>query len=686
MGEGVGGLKEIRRGGGTGGSYRMNDQGLFYIVKGQTPRWLSAPFEVLAYTRDNDSRSWGKMLRWRDADGCVHEWAMPDRMLVGDYRELFCELLDGGLKIATSKAARSRLVEYITTVKVEDRARAVDCLGWHRGPNGEMAFVLPDAVIGATGERILLQSEKRVEAPYKQSGTVDTWKTEVAALCPGNSRLVFGVSLAFAGPLLVFTEEIGGGFHLVGTGHIGKSITQRASGSVWGGGGVNGFLASWRATVNGLESVAAAHCDAFLPLDEIAEITAREAGEAAYMLANGSGKARASRTGGGRPRVQWRILFLSSGEITLADKLSEISRRPRAGQEVRFVNIVADAGASHGIFEDLHGSADGGVFAEHLKAAAARHYGVVGRHYVELLTRRLAAHEVLFVRAIKAVRVQFLDRYLPKGASGQVRAVCARFALAAIGGRLATMFGLTGWQKEAAETAAVRCFKDWLQGRGSAGDSEIEHGIQQVIAFIGAHGSSRFEDAWSSGFPEKIINRVGFRKREGPNGEWQYMVLPEAWRTEVCKGFNAAEIAREMVKRKMLVPDSGGKTSKSVKVKGHGKVRLYVLADNIIDAVTFQDAEKPSAPVAHDGVMTQPPPPGDSDEDDIAAREDDPAPPAAVSALLERCRREGVELHIANGGTLKYVCRDQVKMPPDLLDELRRHKEALRAALAEIPL
>lgn len=37
------------------------------------------------------------------------------------------------------------------------------------------------------------------------------------------------------------------------------------------------------------------------------------------------------------------------------------------------------------------------------------------------------------------------------------------------------------------------CFKAWLAKRGSAGEHEVEAGIRQVIAFVEAHGSSRFE-------------------------------------------------------------------------------------------------------------------------------------------------------------------------------------------------
>ena len=48
----------------------------------------------------------------------------------------------------------------------------------------------------------------------------------------------------------------------------------------------------------------------------------KDAGEVAYMLANGAGKNRASKDGSARVAYKWRTLFLSSGEIGLADKVA----------------------------------------------------------------------------------------------------------------------------------------------------------------------------------------------------------------------------------------------------------------------------------------------------------------------------------------------------------------------------
>jgi putative DNA primase/helicase len=68
------------------------------------------------------------------------------------------------------------------------------------------------------------------------------------------------------------------------------------------------------------------------------------------------------------------------------------------------------------------------------------------------------------------------------------------------------------------------------------------------------------------------------------------MVLPEQWRSEVAKGFDAPALARAMIERGLIIPAGDGKAAKPVKVPGHGTVRLYVLAPGIIGDAEGNDA------------------------------------------------------------------------------------------------
>lgn len=439
------------------------------------------------------------------------------------------------------------------------------------------------------GELYILQHSGAIDRAYRRKGTVESWQENVALYAVGNSRLGLALCVAFAAPLLYPSSSESGGFHFRGGSSTGKTTALYVAGSAWGGGGIRGFIRTWRATSNGLEGVAALHCDALLCLDEIGQVDGRDAGQIAYMLANGQGKSRAGRSGEARPAAEWRLLFLSSGEVGLADKIAEDGRgrRVAAGQEVRIVDIPADAGAGMGLFENLHGFPTADAFARHLKTAAGEHYGEAWRAFMRLLVKDFDA----IAPTVNEYANEFLEEVLPADADGQISRVCARFALAAAAGEMATFFGVLPWPPREATTACKRCFQDWITARGGVEPAEEREAISAVRRFIEMHGTSRFEPmgtlAPKSDIGEdldvRIHNRAGFRRIGDDEGGIEHLVLPEAWRSEVCAGMDAVRVAKTLANRGFLLPGEDGKLQKKVRLKGFStSVRCYVISSAIL--------------------------------------------------------------------------------------------------------
>ncbi|MBP6202206.1 MAG: DUF927 domain-containing protein, partial [Azonexus sp.] len=339
-----------------------------------------------------------------------------------------------------------------------------------------------------------------------------------------------------------------GGFHFRSNSSDGKTTALRVAASVCGGAD---FMQRWRATSNGLEALASAHCDAPLLLDELAQMDPREAGETCYMLANGSGKSRAGRTGGARDRASWRLLFLSCGEIGLAEHLGEIGKTPRAGQELRLAEIPADAGAGLGLFENLHDYATGSDFAKALDRAARRYYGTAFYAFVA----ELAKNQEAVPELVREAQRKFEAHCLDNAAHGQARRVAGRFALVGAAGELATKWGITGWEPGEAMRAARTCFDAWLSRRGGQGNQEEKAMLRQVREFIRRKGESAFTD-WdrpandtdkhAPGKPDRAGYRRGCHDAEG-NDAQEYFLFNEAWRGVVCKGHDAAAVGRLLV-------------------------------------------------------------------------------------------------------------------------------------------
>jgi len=575
--------------------FTVNDSGVWHAgvdKEGQpkAPQWVCSRLDVQALTRDQDGAGWGYLLAFADPLGKPKQWAMPARMLSGDGGEYRAALLNMGLRIAPSPAARNLLTQYIQTRQPGEFASCTDRIGWHG-----RAFVLPHETIGDDAERIVFQSESQMENTFRVKHDAAAWRDRIGALCVGNSRLVFAVACAFAGPLLRPAGMESGGFHIRGDSSSGKTTALRLAASVYGG---PSYMQRWRTTDNALEAIAAQHCDSLLILDELAQVEGKVAGECAYMLANEQSKARATRNGAPRARLSWRLLFLSAGELGLADHMAEGMKRTRTGQEVRMADIPADAGAGLGAFENLHDFAGGAVFSSHLTREAQVCHGAPGRAFVEWacantegLGRRLRTGVQSLARA-----------WVPNGASGQVQRVGARFALVGLAGELATEAGLTGWPAGESERAARACFDAWLSARGGAGNGEVVAMMRAVRSFLEAHGEGRF--TWwhraSDDHNAKTLQRAGFRRMLDQDGKpiksdaehqreygermtpadgeavsVEYFVLPEVFRAEVCRGFDYRAVCKVLLEHGCLLPDSNRPFDCRPRLPGLGLTSCY---------------------------------------------------------------------------------------------------------------
>ena len=469
--------------------FRVSDAGVFFLKEGSDGSIdsikLSSRVDVVAETCDANGGNWGRLLRWQDNERRTHEWAMPMDLLASDASSMRARLLGDGLPfITTNNRLRDRFTEYLQTAPTGKRMRSVSRIGWH-----ETSYVLPDQVFGAQAEQeVLYQASHETAHQWGVSGSAEEWRAEVGTLCAGNSRLIISVSCGFGGPLLSLVKGESGGIHFYGGTSTGKSTALAVGGSVCGGGGQAGFVQNWRNTINGLEAVAEAHNDSTLFLDELAQADPRDAAETAYLLANGQGKGRMTRSMGIRRKLTWTLLFVSAGEITLAEHAATAGKRTKGGAEVRLLNIQADAGKNLGLFETLHGASSPDAFARQLKASTQRTYGAPYRTYLAKLTQHRTGAADFVGSARTAIK-----QIIPPGSTGEVGRAADRFAIIGAAGELATQWGLTGWAEGEATQAAHHCFQEWLRDRGTTGSSDVEAGINRVRTFIAVHGTSRFQ-------------------------------------------------------------------------------------------------------------------------------------------------------------------------------------------------
>lgn len=545
----------------------------------QVEQFVCAPLEITHMVRDAKGEGWQRLATFNDHDGRRRRVLVPDEMLEGDGAALAKLLRAHGLFIGDNKGGLLKM--YVNRSRPPARARCTSRIGWHDDviEPGRWSYVLPGDLdpISPEGAELWMHAGSGAgHAQFKQVGTLADWRDNVAALAVGNSRLCFAISAAFAGALCWLHPNVAGGFHWSGGSSLGKSGLLFAAASLCG---PKEYRRTWMQTGTAVEWLAAGHCDAPLLLDELKQAgNPRDVAQAAYMLASGQGKGRGQAAGGLRETASFSLLFQSNGELGLTQFLAENGERAYAGQEVRFCELPAEAGAGFGCWETLHGQPDGARFTDAIQGRAARHYGTAWPEFI----RQVIAHRGALHGEFEALRATFERHALTDKAGGQAIRASTRFAAVAYAGELASRWGLTGWRTGEAGAAAMRMFKDWLTAYGGEENREPRKMVEQVQTWIQANAGTRLED-WRrpsvvDSHAPRTMNRAGWRRPTKDTAAlserdhvFEYLVYPAVFREELCNGFDPKQVTRELVKRGLLQTTQEGENARhQVKVREPG--------------------------------------------------------------------------------------------------------------------
>ena len=562
-------------------------------------RYVCGPFEVVAEARDPEGLGWSLVVQFTDRDGKRHREVIGRGELAGEGIDVRRRLLDAGLRISTTKAAKEDFGVLLAGLQTSARARLTSACGWHDG-----RYVLPSGTVGGDGSETVLWKGRPGATYHARAGSYQAWREKVAAPMAGNPIGVLAISCAFAGPLLAKVGGEGGGFHLRGSSSSGKTTALIISGSACGGNGPRGFSQTWRNTSNALEGVALAHSDGLLCLDEIREISPEEAGLAAYSLATGQPKGRMKDTADLRARASWRVLVLSSGEIGLSDlaRLSKTRDRSYAGQELRLLDIAADQDLGGGCWADLHGAPSAAEFSEAVKAAALAHYG----HALPLFVERFIKREAELLDQLPKLQAEFLDSVLLPSDHGQIRRAAQKFALVAAAGELASFLDVTPWGPGEANAAAAHLFKRWAKAFGRDQTHEDGAAVQIVRAFLQEWEDTGFrklkadqsdEEALADQMAEEStgkMNREGEArslKKYGFVGNHPQIGRVFYFNTEAFKSilasFDVIQAARALKKAGYLVTGSDeNRLTYKVRIPGEGSSRNFYSVRATILAAT----------------------------------------------------------------------------------------------------
>lgn len=496
---------------------------------------VSSPVEVKASARDAESCGWSKIIEVRDPDDILHQCLVPFTSLNGSGEEALTLLSEAGLLLEPGRLPRQQLIQYLNKATPKQRALIVEKNGWVKKANKFVPFDLGSQ----GGQSEYLCSRFPVASKlFEAKGTLEEWKEHVGRYCEDNPLLQVTIIAALSGPLLALMRHSGFGIHLYGNSSSGKTTSLHVAGSVTGG-----ELKSWRTTDNGLEGIAEQHNDNCLLLDEINQCDPDVVAQAAYMLANGQGKSRSSKTGASRRVPTWNLTFLSSGEVSISDRADQGYRnKAMAGHEVRVISILADGDAGHGIFTTMPDGMPAGEFSDMLVQNSKEYRGAPLRAMIQ----HIKDDQDKICDAVSEHMAQFFDGLDRTTLSSQAKRVADHFALLAGVGEVATALDIVPWQKGEAMTAMKHCFDWWLRDRSGAADFEIEKATEKLLCLARKKFYGKFIDDY---YPVRNI------RQEGKD----CFFIPRSYAVaEICKDFQYKALVANLKEKGLLILTKDG--------------------------------------------------------------------------------------------------------------------------------
>lgn len=553
------------------------------VVLAENESRIAGPVWVAASTFDPLAGEHGLVIRWLDLYGKQCELAVTRDELHIQGGTLPARLARGGLHLTPGE--ERRLLRYLALFESGHLPlwQAATRVGWLEEPDGALAYMMPPPagmIALADHAAVIFQPER--ESPSTASlyhrGTLDDWNRTVVALCRSNPLLFFALLVGLTGPLLRFAELESGGFHYYGRSSHGKTTAAQVAASVWGNGADpaeapdRAFVQKWNSTANAFEALLSAHNDGLLVLDEIHTCDAKDFGAVIYNMAGGKGRQALDRDRQLRRNRKWRAMYFSTGEISVLRRLQADGREVHAGQLLRLIDIPIEGG----IITDAAGGQTA-AYADRLKAACARYFGVAGPALVHELIMNYDDARAL-TGTVKTLIERHTDALRPANAPPEHQRALKRFALVMAAGELAIKLGVlqdcTGAHVERAVRTAVRA---WLADGSNIPDRL--RGVLNVQAFL-ERSESRFQKLRdeSGQIPR---DRAGFFGWDGAVGVAVFLFTPDGF-AEACGGQDPRETARELYNLGLLFARERDRYTEKRDI-GTGRHRVYIVRTALLD-------------------------------------------------------------------------------------------------------
>ena len=522
-----------------------------------------------AMSHQEGSVDWSLHCSHLDFDGREHKTSHPVANLHTSARQVLRTFLSHGLRLMPGMA--KLFITFLLTHLPAQRFIRVHRGGWLENA---WRFVQPGWVAGA-GEPVHLELEKQCPTigGMTSAGTLANWQENVAAPLLGNPLPMFGVIVAFLGPLLRPLEMEGGGVSMEGGSSLGKTTILQCGASVHGCGASpaadsgNSFVKSWHQTSNALEGIAAGHSDLLTVLDEVGLYAGGDLGSDLYLLAGGRGKGTMDSSRRLKDVATWRGNILSSGEMGMREAIERKGGRAKAGMLLRMIDVpVTNA------FPNPPEGMTSGEFSNLIKSNCATWYGTAGRAFIEFLVEQLEDDPESVIACFRETLDSFTREMIPEGATPVQERAVRRFAAIRLAGHAAVEAEILPYTTEEVDTCVAEVMASWLTYRPTVTD--VQRALVALQDFLVRTSGSLpgFRDIHSA-------NPRGFK--DASRG---LIAFTDAQLSAACGGADLVAIAKELRRLGFLFCNETGRLKAKLKINGDTETRFYAVKRAFLEA------------------------------------------------------------------------------------------------------
>jgi len=325
------------------------------------------------------------------------------------------------------------------------------------------------------------------------TGTHQQWMSLIRENVHGRPQ-VFALCASLASMLLKPAEMDVSMFHFYGGSTTGKTILLQLAMSVHGSGSEPGQRSShilrWNTTANALERSLADYSGLVACIDELGAHSNRGFSSTLYNITSGESKIRMGKTLEVRDNFTWNTIILSSGEMSLSEKLASEKEILTGGLEHRTISIKVMPEDSHSLLpKDETISMETLInWADTLKSGLSECHGTTGKLFISHFLAQEDNNNVLLPadeihQQLHQMIADETDSFISQleesdddnksiNLSSIQKRAMKRFALVSVAGKLAVQWDILPFTEEQIEESVLMLAADWLDNAQNRYDPE----------------------------------------------------------------------------------------------------------------------------------------------------------------------------------------------------------------------